>query len=317
MTEETTRRGRQRRGRGAVDAHGDLADLAPQPADGRVVTSEADHLWNLAIARQDRRAAAKGTGVPAIALPPEPSLIAFPSDLHIGSADVDYRSLLADTELIAETPGAHAVFVGDGTDNWIIGKLVAQQRHQTMPYDEEVELFADWLRRISPKLRVVVSGNHDLWTHKIAGLDPLKDFAGTINALYGRHHVVFDLQIGSYTRRVLVRHKWRGSSVFNPTHGLEVGWERGDIPYDWAVGGHTHVGTLLRAFDRHDKRRYAILIGTYKLSDAYGDELGLPSPKGRGCGAMVVHPDGRQWWMEELREGVEFLAFLRQQAGIR
>jgi hypothetical protein len=91
-----------------------------------------------------------------------------------------------------------------------------------------------------------------------------------------------------------------------------VGWDRGDIDYDWAVGGHTHIGTYCRPFHRHGKRRYAILTGTYKIHDSFGEELNFPSPKDSGCGAMVLHPDGRQWFFEKLHEAAEFLAFLRK-----
>ena len=86
------------------------------------------------------------------------------------------------------------------------------------------------------------------------------------------------------------RHRWKYSSVFNVTHGIEVGWERGGVDFDLALGGHTHVGTFCRPFLRHGKMRLAVLTGTYKTNGEYGRELGLPLPHGTGSGAHVFFP---------------------------
>jgi len=100
--------------------------------------------------------------------------------------------------------------------------------------------------------------------------------------------------------------------VFNVTHGLEVSWERMGLDYVWSIGGHTHIATVCRPFLRHGILRHAILIGTYKLADQYAAELGFAPSHGSGSGAMVLHPDGRQWWFDKLSEASSFLAYLRK-----
>lgn len=273
---------------------------------------EASRLWETAIEasrhvlekqRRKRRQ--------FIELPPEPVAIAFISDTHIGAPGVDYATMLSDAELVRDTPGMYAGFHGDGTDNWVIGKLNALQRGQAIGFDLERMIFEDWVNIIAEKLLWWVQGNHDDWSEKLVGSAPNRELLKEAMALYDRNQCILKLKHGARDRTVLVRHKWRFNSVFNPTHGLEVGWDRGDIDYDWAVGGHTHIATVCRPFYRHNKLRYAILTGTYKLVDGFGEEIGFPEPKGRGCGAMVLHPDGRQWWIEELREAAEFLGWLR------
>jgi hypothetical protein len=277
--------------------------------------TDADALWRAAFAAQTQAlAAVERKRNQAIILPNEPVAIAFLSDLHFGSAGTDYEAAKRDAERIRDTPGMYAVFHGDGLDNWLIGKLQGLQRNQAVSYDAELRLFAAWLTLLRDKLLVVVSGNHDLWTHKLAGLDLIANLLRGVRCLYDRHQSVFTLRHASTDRRVVVRHKWRYGSIYNPTHGLEVGWDRGDINYDWAIGGHTHIATLCRAFYRHNAKRYAILTGTYKKVDAFGEELGVASSKDRGCGAMVLHPDGRQFWTEDLETAALFMEFLRSKA---
>jgi uncharacterized protein (UPF0254 family) len=42
-----------------------------------------------------------------------------------------------------------------------------------------------------------------------------------------------------------------------------------------------------------------------------GAEIGVAPTAGLGCGAKVLHTDGREWWFGSLGEAAEFLAFLR------
>jgi hypothetical protein len=289
------------------------AQIEPEPAP-----PPSDDPWAWAIAAQERRSrrGADAAARHVVTLPAEPVAVAFLSDLHTGSAGTDYRAMRADAETVRDTPGMYAVFHGDGTDNWIVGKLTGLQRGQALDGDDEWEVFAAWVAMVAPKLLCVVSGNHDLWTLKMAGVDRLGELVRGLRVIYRQHEAAFTLAHGPTARRVKVRHKWRGSSLYNPTHGLEVGWDRGDDDFDWSVGGHTHIATLIRPFYRHDRPRFAILTGTYKQADAFGQELGFPRPKGRGCGAMVLHPDGRQWPFTELDEAADFLAWLREKEGL-
>lgn len=247
----------------------------------------------------------------AIELPNRPVALAVLSDFHIGSAGTDYESLKRDAEIIRDTPDMYAIFHGDGVDNWIIGKLTALQRGQALDGDAEIELFAAWLDMVAEKLLVVVSGNHDLWTKKAAGIDLIAEQIKDLHCLYDKFQVNFTLEHGANKIVFAVRHKWRFNSIFNATHGLQVGWERGDIDFDIAIGGHTHIGTLFHDFFRHQKRRTAILTGAYKRIDSFASEIGFASTASNGCGALVLHPDGRRWSFVSLQEAAAFLKFLQ------
>jgi hypothetical protein len=222
-----------------------------QPAAIEGVTAEhsaqPDNIWQFAIDAQKvvfEKHARKQKQ--AITLPNEPVAIAFLSDLHIGSAGTDYQAIKVDAELIAATPGMYAGFHGDGTDNWIVGKLTALQRGQAIGFDAERLLFESWIDLIAPKLLWWVEGNHDDWTEKLVGSSPNRAALQGARAIYDRNQAILKLHHAGQSRLIVIRHKWRFSSIFNPTHGLEVGWDRGDTSYDWAIGG---IRTLVRTAD--------------------------------------------------------------------
>jgi len=246
-----------------------------------------------------------------IELPNEPIAIAFLSDLHIGGAGTDYATIKADAELIRDTPGMYAGFHGDGTDSWIIGKLTALQRGQAIGFDAERLLFESWVGMVAPKLLWWVQGNHDNWGEQLIGSAPNRDLIKHASMLWDRQQCAFDLVHCGNIRRVVIRHKWRYSSVYNPAHGMMVGFDRGDEAFDIAVAGHTHIATLCYPFYKHGKIRHAILTGTYKLVDPFGEEVGFPAPKGRGCGALVLTPDGQQMFIDDLTTAARFLEWLR------
>lgn len=279
-------------------------------------TVDTDALWRNAIHGQSRlRTMLEQRWSQRVVLPHEPCAIAFLSDTHFGGAGTDYESAKRDAEIIQRTPGMYAIFHGDGMDNWVVGKLQRLQREQAMPFTAEVHLFASWLNTLRDRLIVVVPGNHDNWTTMISGVDMVRDALRSTTVLYDPNQVVFTLALGNHVgapeRRIVIRHKWRFGSIFNPTHGIEVGWDRGDIDYDIAVGGHTHIGTVCRPFWRHHKKRFAVLTGTYKILDRFGDEVGFASPNDRGCGAMVFDQHGNPFWTENLTVAAEFLNYLR------
>jgi len=291
--------------------------LAPQPKiEGLTNEDEEyapDELWQAAFKAQLRTtqvAEKRGRRKITIPQPKRPFALAFLSDLHLGNASTDYQTLKHDVDLIAETPRMWSGFHGDGIDNWIVGKLAGLQRGQPIPFDAEVQLLTTVLETLEGKLLWVVAGNHDNWTVKLAGIDRIKEALRGTRVLYDRYEVAFDLMYGERSIAFKVRHQWKYSSIFNATHGIEVGWQRGDTDFDIGLGGHTHIGTLCRPFIRHGRRRYAILTGTYKVDGDYGRELGLPTPTGRGSGAMVFWPDGRRLFCESVQTAADFLRYL-------
>ena len=247
---------------------------------------------------------------------PNPGLafgIAWLSDSHFGSNETDYKSLRHDAEIVRDTPRLYAEFHGDGCDNWINAKLAHLQRGQALQFDGEVRLFASWLDMLRDKWIAIVCGNHDNWTKKLSGFDQVRQALDGAQVLYDSDEVCFTLVYGDNRQNVKLRHKWKYSSIFNPTHAIEVGWQRGGFDFDIGVGGHTHIGTVDRPFYRHGKRRHAVLTGTYKiLGSAFGRQIGAAPSQDSGCGVSIFRPNGGYAFFDDLETGAEFLKFLNR-----
>lgn len=265
-------------------------------------TLDTNLLWDYVEENQH----VKRVDIPQIFLPSKPFALVFLSDLHIGSAGVDYKQARLDAETVKNTPNMYAVFHGDGIDNWIIPKMAGLQRGQLIPFDREIALFKAWLHTLDDKLVAVVAGNHDNWTTRMSGIDWLQGITPP-KALYHSQEIIFDVNFGNQTLRLCVRHKWRGTSIHNPTHGIERASK--DIDADIYVGGHTHIGTLFRGFMVRSKYRIAVLTGTYKLHDSYAQELNVPECVHPGSGAVIVDTDGTMTWTQNVQEAARYVEF--------
>jgi len=246
-----------------------------------------------------------------IYLPDLPCGVVLLADIH-GGGKCDYQAIVDDLNLIQKTDSVYCGVCGDITDNFIIGKLVAIQNKQPTTFAME-ERFAEWfIEKIKPKLLFWVSGNHDNWTYKACGRDIYKIYLENVNCLYDRHQSVFDLIFKGYKERFLVRHKFKFSSVFNPTHGQEVAWERLGIDYDIVIGGHDHKACLFREFIKADKKRLAILMGTYKIHDEYAKELGFAKSHGTGSCILVYDKNYQRYQFDNILQGIDFLKYLQR-----
>ena len=244
----------------------------------------------------------------------KPFALVLLSDIH-GGGKTDYTALEEDLRIINTTEGMYVGNLGDNTDNFVIGKLQSIQREQSTTFDMEAR-FLEWLfEKIKGSLAFWCAGNHDNWTKRVSGFDITREALKGVPCLYDPHEIYFTLKWAGHSQRWLARHKWKGTSVFNPTHGLEVGWERVGKDFDVSCGGHTHIATLCRPFIREEKKRFAVLLGTYKVRDNYAREIGFPASYGTGSGAFVYHPDGRVVWCEDLETARDILNMWRYLKG--
>lgn len=212
------------------------------------------------------------------------------SDIHFGGK-IDIDALEKDMNTILNTPRLYVFLSGDLFDNFIIGKLQSIQTNQPTTHAHEIKLVEWFLNKMKERIIVCVTGNHDNWTYKLSGVDYIKTLVDGWNILYARDEARFTVRGGAVNQKWIVRHKFKYKSLYNPTHGAEVNWERGDYDYDVAVAGHEHRASLIRPFVRHGKVRYAVCLGTYKIRDEYARENGFARCVGNSS-AFIYKPDG-------------------------
>ena len=242
----------------------------------------------------------------------KPVALAILSDLHLGNANVDYKAIKADAELIRDTDGLYACACGDYHDNWV-GKLVWVANDQPVTLENELALVQWWLDTLGEKLVAAVAGNHESRTKRAAGFDHMKLLMRGANHLYDADEIPFTLKLGRSEWGVKVRHKWRGNSMYNESHGMERDLRFGLGDWDIAMQGHVHRGTIFRESydDREEKAKLTCQIGTYEFSDRYAMQLGFAQRPQSGCGAILFYPDGRYQPFRDLETAADFLEYLR------
>jgi hypothetical protein len=222
-----------------------------------------------------------------------PVALVFVADLHLGGSGVDYDRLDRDIALVENTPGMYFVAAGDWLDNYVIGKLVS------ISADMDASIMTQWalvkriLKRMAPKLIISVGGNHDKWTKKVAHIDYLADLHQIMapQVIYHSDQATVQLRVGESEYRVLVRHKWRGHSKYNETHGIESAYKWGQH-FDVAVGAHDHAGSLVREFSAPGRTVLAVKCGSYKVFDDFAVEVGFPEPNGSAMPVVIFEEDG-------------------------
>jgi len=206
-----------------------------------------------------------------------PACLVFLADLHFGGFGVDYPRAFAEAEIIRDTPGMFACFVGDAVNNFIAGRLVQKALVGELLIDEGWAIFRRWLRIIGPKMRLVVSGNHENWTRQLAGVDYMRECTASVapGVIYDRDDCRIKLQVGDAVWPGRIRHKWQGKSIYNPTHGIERA-AKWDADFLWAVGAHNHSSGVARGFNVGGRSGMAVMCGTYKRIDDFAAMLGFP-----------------------------------------
>lgn len=221
-----------------------------------------------------------------------PACLVFLADLHFGGFGVDYPRAFSEASIIRDTPGMYACFVGDAVNNFIAGKLLAKNLTGELPIDEGWILFKRWLGVIGPKLRLVVSGNHENWTRQLAGIDHMRDVTASVapGAIYDRDDCRIKLKVGETIWPGRIRHKWMGKSIYSPTHGIERA-AKWDHDFLWGVGAHNHSSGCARGFNVGGRSGMAVMCGTYKRIDDFAARLGFPKPNDSVAVALVFDED--------------------------
>lgn len=216
--------------------------------------------------------------------------VCFVSDQHIGAKLCDLTRMREDAELIAATDGLYAILGGDGCDNHILirSAMIASET----PPEAQYELFEHYLSILGDKILCMLTGNHDHWTAKAAGIDLVGRIAAEQRIHYVKHEVLIRLTVGGQLYRVLARHGTRYHSAINSLHGLKRQWDLGNHDFDVGVAGHVHTAAI-EQFYRHGVSRWAALAGSYQVSSDYSSYGGYPESVPT-CPTFILWPGSRR-----------------------
>jgi len=223
-----------------------------------------------------------------------PVAMVWMADQHLGGKGVDYPRAFAEAEIVRDTPGMFAGTVGDLLDGFIIDKLLKIRLGKAFSIPEEFALVRRYLRVLGPKLKISVGGNHDFWFSWLTGIDYFREvLAGIVpGVLYDVDDCRVTVRVGDAEFRGRVRHKWRGTSIYNPTHGAERA-AKWDQDFEWAVGAHTHACGVARGFVAGGESGIAVQCGSYKVVDDFARRLGVPKANKSTAVAIVFDEETR------------------------
>jgi hypothetical protein len=271
---------------------------------------DEEEVWRLALQKSKKRGEIERRKEhQSISFEHGPVCLVLMADLHLGDTGVRYDRIDDDIETIVETPGMYVVLAGDSINNFIVGRLRDIRFGAEFAVAEEWVLAKRVLKKLAPKLLLSVSGNHELWTYGLTNIDYLRDIHERLNPdiLYSRLDSTVAIDVGGCEQKLRVRHKWRGYSQYNLTHGIEwaAKFDKGR-EFDIGVGAHVHASGVYRQFNNGGKTGHAILCGSYKVTDEFATTLGFPEANESAAVATVFTEHG-VWGTNNINVAADYM----------
>lgn len=220
-----------------------------------------------------------------------PIAIAFLSDLHLGGGLVDYELLKKTGQIIKEHPLAYCITGGDATDS-----LYFSYGDEILNMQEQYVYFSKMLQWIgSENILAGILGNHESWASK-SGVTNYIEFSENTRRPLLRGVSFVDLKVGAINYKLLLSHKFRGSSYINPTH-QEARANREMPGADIVLAAHTHKPgeSIIYQPEYGGGTRKVVLVNgkTFKKTDSYGKDQGFISTSGDelGCNWIILNHD--------------------------
>lgn len=221
----------------------------------------------------------------------KPVAIAFLSDLHLGNGGVDYELLKETGEIIRDHPLAYCITAGDITDSLFFdyGEEILNMQEQYVYMNK----YLNWIG--CENILAGIVGNHESWARK-NGVTNYIEFSEHTKRPLLRGVSFVDLKVGGVPYRLLVAHKFRGESMYNPTHQQNRA-NRELQGADIIMAAHTHKPgeSIIYQPEYGGGARKIVLVNgkTFKRLDAYGKDQGYTPVAGEqiGCNWIILNHD--------------------------
>jgi hypothetical protein len=277
--------------------------------------SNADLITHLASRSRKHRAHFEAEKNRRIAIDTdEPLAIVWFTDVHLGDNGCDYDLLLEHCKLVADTPHAFGVFMGDASNNWPVnGKLGKQWAEQETSKHQERQLVEWFLKESGVPWLFWALGNHDCWGDgetilrmMNADLVPMAAWGAKVTLEFANKREC----------RLDLAHDHKGHSMWNALHAetksAQMGW-----PAHFVFSGHRHTAALhFEEFANRKQATWLMRAKGYKSADSYAWVNGFPEQQEGHAGVTVIDPrTDRQNPIVHaslnVAEGLDYLQFLR------
>lgn len=209
-------------------------------------------------------------------------------DEHADDNNCDWPELRRDLELCRNTPGLYACAMGDATNNWV-GRLIREYENQNVTRKESWQLLkwllsddaAPWLFRLV--------GNHDAWREGdvLIGLFAKGDY------LIADWEARIELRAGNgQAFRIHASHDFKGSSIYNKTHGPSRAAMFSGGAAELYLAGHKHcLGTQSFEIEETGKLIHVVRARGYKKHDQYAVVNGFPQGEAGASVFVLFNPE--------------------------
>jgi hypothetical protein len=228
----------------------------------------------------------------------------------------DISLLEKHVNIVANTKAMFAGNIGDMNNNWV-GRLERLHKEQSTTAREAWAL-VEWLLTAMPWLYVTL-GNHDAWS---GDRSPLEYILRKNPGAQGAWGTRLELRPPKGTKtRVNARHDFHGHSMWNTVHGptkaAKMGWRDHIL-----VCGHKHTsGYALEKDPATGLVSHILRVASYKVDDAYAEELGLPDQAIFPAAVTIIDPAEPEdsvrhiTVIADVEHGADYLTWLRNKRG--
>jgi UDP-2,3-diacylglucosamine pyrophosphatase LpxH len=200
------------------------------------------------------------------------TLLAFISDIHLGSAYTDYQRLEAEVEAIVGTPNAYVWFLGDIVDAFF---WMPANQDDIENVQEQYEYAQSLFKYLADHQKLIIgtAGNHDMWIKK-SGVNPYTHFTEQTGAYFTHGTTYLTARVVNESYKITGGHQFLGRSYLNPNHSQGRAYRsEGAMGSDVVVSGHYHTKgiqeTAFPGYNGTSQKVTMIALGAYKPEDEF------------------------------------------------
>lgn len=248
----------------------------------------------------------------------KPILLVPFGDVHAGALDTNYKRFSKEVALVAETPGAYALSMGDMTDSFFWGG--AAQDSDIGSYAEQNEYLRTALLYLGENHKLLAAwlGDHDGWVMNF-GDTLYDDFITNTGAYYLEGVSYISLTVGKTLYKISGAHRHNGFSIYNKAHPALRLYRDSAEGADIAITAHTHQKAHMvqpvKTFGGDAMLGHFISIAGYKTTDEYARKKGFSRQVEEQLGpqSILLYPNKKKvevFW--DVETGIDRLNGLRK-----